>query len=100
MSFFCSAPELFFCFFPALENILPGYKFFYTGRKVKRGGGMGIFVEDELANGAEIGPGNCFVEEVFEAIILKIPDLVQCENSTRTRLKNGLRKLIKKAMKS
>ena len=63
-----------------LRNILPGYKFFYAGRKKKKGGGVGVFIEGRLADDAEIGAGIAgevsFVDEIFEAIIIKIPDLI------------------------
>ena len=71
-----------------LSNILPGYKFFSESRKTKRGGGVGVFVGDELAGDVEVGAGTgevCFLEEVFEAIILKFPGLIQSESSSRTK---------------
>ena len=57
-----------------LENILPGYKFFHRDRSEKKGGGVGVFVEERLAGNAEIIRDNIFYkEEVFESILLKIP---------------------------
>ena len=58
-----------------LEHLLPGYRFFHNDRKNKRGGGVGIFVFDGLANNAKIEKNECFFEEeIFESITLKIPD--------------------------
>ena len=73
-----------------LSNILPGYKFFYAGRRKKKGGGVGIFVESGLANGTEVGAGLTrevsFVEEIFEAIIIKIPGLIPHNNGCSKNL--------------
>ena len=57
-----------------LRDLLPGYKFFFKNRKNKRGGGVGIFIADELAGTAEVTMENCFFEEeVFESMQICIP---------------------------
>jgi exonuclease III len=64
-----------------LTNILPGYKFYYTGRKTKKGGGVGIFVIDRLSEDIETGIGfsgdKHFIDEVFESVSIKIPHLIK-----------------------
>ena len=45
-------------------------------------------VRDGLAGDVEVRAGtgeDCFIEEVFEAIILKFPSLIQNESSLRTK---------------
>ena len=57
-----------------LRDLLPGYKFFHQSRKNKRGGGVGIFIADELIGKAEVIMENYyFEEEVFESILVRIP---------------------------
>ena len=71
-----------------LSNILPGYKFFYKGRKVKKGGGVGVFVEEGLAGEVEVGlsdKGAFFIEETFETIILKFPNIITDENNSKAK---------------
>ena len=36
-----------------LQNLLPGYKFFHEDRKTKRGGGVGLFIENILSDNAK-----------------------------------------------
>jgi len=59
-----------------LVNLLPGYKFFHCDRKRKKGGGVGFFIENELALRAEVETEGYFVEEVFEGMIIKIPKII------------------------
>ena len=37
-----------------LKNLLPGYKFFHKDRKNKKGGGVGIFINNKMADIFEI----------------------------------------------
>ena len=64
-----------------LKNILPGYSFFHKGRKTKRGGGVGIFVSKSLKSEAEIHREAetkiKFSEEIFENLVIKIPDSIR-----------------------
>ena len=58
-----------------LKNLLPGYKFFHKDRKNKKGGGVGIFINDKMADNCLIEPDTeFFKEETFEGVTLKIPD--------------------------
>ena len=63
-----------------LENLIPGYKFVHAGRKQKKGGGVGIFVADKISEDIEIGIGftgnSNFIDEVFESVSVKIPQLI------------------------
>ena len=56
-----------------LTNLLPGYKFFHNDRKTKRGGGVGVFVQENLAENAKISY-EYFAEEIFEGITLTLPN--------------------------
>ena len=56
-----------------ITNLLPGYKFFHYDRQTKKGGGVGIFVQDNLAEEAKVVP-DFFQEEIFEGITLMIPN--------------------------
>ena len=62
-----------------LKNILPGYSFFHKGRSKKRGGGVGIFVNRNLENEAEIYNDKKieFSEEIFENLVIRIPDIIK-----------------------
>ena len=64
----------------ALKNIIPGYQFFHEGRKTKRGGGVGIFVSDDINTEATIyetaSKGIGFIEEQFENLVIQIPDCI------------------------
>ena len=57
-----------------LKNLLPGYQFFHKDRKNKKGGGVGIFIENKLADNVSIEKNDYFQEEVFESITTKISD--------------------------
>ena len=57
-----------------LKGLLPGYQFFHKDRKTMKGGGVGVFVENRLADDAKIETGDFFMEEIFEGIVLKIPN--------------------------
>ena len=65
-----------------LANILQGYRFFHAGRRVKKGGGVGIFVENSLANNVQVCAEYKFIEEQFENVIIKIPDIIASDRST------------------
>ena len=56
------------------EKIIPGYNFFHKDQSKKRGGGVGIFIEEMLAENASVENDKLFVDEIFESISVKIPD--------------------------
>ena len=58
-----------------LQNLLPGYKFFHEDRKNKKGGGVGIFIEEKLAESAKILYPEIFIDEIFEGLIIKLPEM-------------------------
>ena len=59
-----------------LEHLLPNYLFFHEDRKSKKGGGVGIFIENSLIKQVSILQRNdFFVEEVFEGLTIKLPNL-------------------------
>ena len=69
-----------------LQHLLPNYLFFHEDRKSKKGGGVGIFIEDELVGYASILHRNdFFIEEVFEGLTISVPNL---------NLQNGKKNLI------
>ena len=43
-----------------LKGLLPGYQFFHKDRKTMKGGGVGVFVENRLADDAKIETGDFF----------------------------------------
>ena len=63
-----------------LANIVPGYMFFHRGRRVKKGGGVGVLVSKDLKS----EPSIChksqdrigYHEESFENIVVRIPKLI------------------------
>ena len=65
----------------SLTNIVPGYKFFHKGRSVKKGGGVGILVSDDLKSEAGICTTTQkkvrFIEEKFENVIVRIPACIE-----------------------
>ena len=65
-----------------LRNLIPGYKFYYQNRKNKKGGGIGIFLEDKLADMALVVSEDLFLEETFECLTIKIPKM-QLEKQVR-----------------
>ena len=65
-----------------LSDIIPGYKFFHSDRKRKKGGGVGIFVEAGLASTANVEMQSPFKEEVFESITIRIPG-ISFQSSTK-----------------
>ena len=58
-----------------LETLLPGYKFFYENRKIKKGGGVGILIEESLASEAKVESSDLFLDEIFEALTIRIPNV-------------------------
>ena len=58
-----------------LENLLPGYKFFHENRKIKKAGGVGIFIEESLASEAKVESADLFVDEIFESLTIRIPNV-------------------------
>ena len=65
-----------------LKNLIPGYKFFYKNRVNKKGGGVGIFLENKLANTARVASEDLFLEETFESLTIQLPS-ISLENQTR-----------------
>ena len=65
-----------------LQNLLPGYKFFNTNRKKKKGGGVGIFVDTRFATDAKVESNALFIDEIFEVMTLRIP-CVSFENNKK-----------------
>ena len=65
----------------ALANIIPGYQFFHRGRKNKRGGGIGIFVSNDINAEPRICDTTTrkvgFFEEQFENLVIRIPDCIK-----------------------
>ena len=55
-----------------LENLLEGYVFICKGRKSKNGGGVGVFISEDIEDEVVGQDDGIFVEEVFESIVLKI----------------------------
>jgi len=68
-----------------LKNILPGYKFYHKDRKNRKGGGTGVFIMDELTEKVEIIRDVPFIDEVFETISIKIPDMINASTSGHGR---------------
>ena len=58
-----------------IQNLLPGYKFFHLNRKTKKGGGVGIFIDIKYAGNAKLESTNLFIDEIFEAITIRIPNI-------------------------
>ena len=58
-----------------LHHLIPGYKFFYRNRSNRRGGGVGIFVDDNLAGNLKVEAEDLFVNEVFETLTIRIPSI-------------------------
>ena len=74
-----------------LTSIIPGYHFFHKGRCVKKGGGVGILVSEDLLGKAvlhEFSQGKVpFIEEEFENIVVRVPE---CIENSDTALKRDL----------
>ena len=75
----------------AMLNLIPGYRFFHKGRKSKKGGGVGIFVSDDIKAEATICEHTVkrvgFIEEQFENLVVRIP---ACINSNTHGSKKDL----------
>ena len=75
----------------ALTNIVPGYKFFHKGRSLRKGGGVGVLVSDDLKSEAGICTMTqkkvSFIEEQFENVVVRIPG---CIVSISTNIKKDL----------
>lgn len=65
-----------------LANILPGYKFYFKNRKIRRGGGVGVFVREDLTSKVCIESEDLFEEEIFESITIRIPE-ISCKNQKK-----------------
>ena len=65
-----------------LQNLLPGYTFFHEDRKNKRGGGVGIFIEDGLTDNAHVASDKFFYEEIFEGLAVKLPNVGSRPNTS------------------
>ena len=68
-----------------LKHILPGYYLYHKGREQKKGGGVGVFVSDRLNSEVEILEIARYQEEVFENIVIKIPNTIATNNKNCTR---------------
>ena len=72
-----------------LTNIIPGYQFFHKGRKLKRGGGVGIFVSNDIKSEPKIcettGKKVRFIEEQFENIVVRIPKCIDSNSDDRKK---------------
>ena len=68
-----------------LRDLIPGYTFFHEGRKVRRGGGVGILVSDRLNSESVTcnftDTGVTFVEEKFENVVIKIPGCIKSKQT-------------------
>ena len=68
-----------------LQNILPGYRLFHNGRTTSKGGGVGIFVTQTLANKAaictEISSQVSYSEGHFENLVVRIREIVPTNNT-------------------
>ena len=64
-----------------LKSIIPGYIFFHQGRRVRRGGGVGIFVSRDFKSEARVlgltEKGTGSTDEQFENIAICIPNCIQ-----------------------
>ena len=58
-----------------LENLIPGYKFFNRNRRCDKFGGVGVFVDKALASEAKIERDDFFIDEIFEGITLRVPNI-------------------------
>ena len=68
-----------------LKKLIPGYVFFQRGRQTKRGGGVGVFINQDLSSEAGIfkeANKVPFIEEHFENIVIQIPEVVSTGNNT------------------
>lgn len=63
-----------------LKNIIPGYVFYHQGRKLKKGGGVGILVNKDMNIETDIYKAADrrveFIEEQFENIVVRIPQCI------------------------
>ena len=58
-----------------LRNLIPGYKFFHKNRQNRKGGGVGIPIDINTACNAKTEPDNVFIDEIFENITARLPNL-------------------------
>ena len=63
-----------------LRKLIPGYNFYHKGRSVKKGGGVGIFVNEKLDSETEVLQLARFREEHFENIIIKLLNIIKNGN--------------------
>ena len=68
-----------------LKTILPGYEFHHKGRTVKKGGGVGIFINKQLSIDVKVLDQIKFTEEQFENIVVQIPNVIPTGNSNRKK---------------
>ena len=65
------------------------YRFFHKGRQNKKGGGLGIFVSDDIKAEASICEHTVkrvgFTEEQFENIVVRIPECISINNHSDTK---------------
>ena len=58
-----------------LRDLIPGYKFLYKNRQNKKGGGVGILIDINTACNMKTETDNIFIDEIFESITIRIPNL-------------------------
>ena len=72
-----------------LKDLIHGYTFFHEGRLVKRGGGVGIFISNNIKTEPRVcdtqAKGVTFVEEKFENVVVRIPG---CIKGNRNQVKD------------
>ena len=69
----------------ALKNLVPGYLFHHRGRKIGKGGGVGILVSKGLKSTGEILYDMEFVDGNFENVIVKIQNIIPSGNTRHRR---------------
>ena len=57
-----------------LMGLLPGYKFFHSNRTNKKGGGVGIFVDERIASTVKVETHDFFHDEIFEGLTIRLPN--------------------------
>ena len=72
-----------------LDNIIPGYTFFHVDRKGK-GGGVGIFIENDLCKISKPLVKHFFHEGIFEGMVLTIPHQAFTQNNKKDLVIMGI----------
>ena len=69
-----------------LTHILPGYTFIFANRTSRRGGGVGIFIQNHLAQSCSHTTHECFFNETHEGLMVTLPDLICNGNNPKKNL--------------